>query len=289
MKRLLEELRPKQWYKQSVIFIPLLFSRNLTNLDAILLTFAATVSFSLIASSIYVLNDIIDIEEDRNHPRKKHRPIASGDVSVRLGVLTSIVLSILSLSLGYAIGIPFMLLLMLYFVQNIFYSYTLKHIAFVDVLMISFGFVIRAVSGAVAIGEPVSSWLITSVGFLALLLGVGKRKNEIEETDDSSTREVLKVYEKAGIDRIITINITTLISVYALYTFTYDNNVIIATIPLVVFALLRYTYLVQIKDIGSKPYKLLFDTQSVVNILIWTALVFMALYRPHYLESLIEF
>lgn len=288
MKRLIEELRPEEWYKQSVILIPILFSRNLTSLEAIISMTIAVISFSFMASTVYIINDISDIEEDRNHPIKKDRPIASGDVSIRQGVLTCIILFLCSCILAYYLGLLFLGVLIVYFGQNLLYSYHLKNIAFVDILMISFGFVLRAVSGAVAISEPVSSWLIACVGFLALMLGVGKRKNEIQKTDDFSTRNSLSVYNELGIDKIMTIVVSSLISVYALYTFTYNNYAMIITIPSVVFALFRYVYLVESADVGSDPSKLLFDRQFMSNMILWTMLAFIVLYKGGYINRIIK-
>jgi 4-hydroxybenzoate polyprenyltransferase len=287
VKRLIEELRPKQWYKQGVIFVPLLFSKNLTNIDSIISILIATISFCLISSSVYIINDISDAEEDREHPVKKHRPIASGDVSIRLGIVTALLLFIISVGLGYILGLLFLAVILIYFIQNLLYSYWLKRIAFIDILMISFGFVLRSTSGAVAISEPVSPWLISCIGFLALLLGVGKRKNEIQTIDDSDSRNVLKQYKLVGIDRIMTVVVTTLISVYALYTFTYEYNLMIVTVPSVIFALFRYMYLVQCLGIGSKPYKLIKDKQFVANILLWFLLTLIVLYRGDYIVQFI--
>jgi 4-hydroxybenzoate polyprenyltransferase len=286
---ILEEIRPKQWYKQGIVMIPLLFSRNLTNIESIISVLLAVVSFSAVASSVYIINDIADREEDRKHPEKKHRPIASRRISAFQGLILSLVLFLFGTSLSYTLGFLFLAVITTYVIQNLFYSFYLKQVAIIDVLLISFGFVLRASGGAVAIGEPVSPWLVINIGLLALLLGIGKRHDELKGINGNETRKVLEVYDDIGTERLLNIIVSTQLTTYAIYTFTYELSLMVITFPFVLFALFRYLYLIEHIDIGSKPYLLFRDKPLVVNTFLWSLTVFVVLYRSKYIIAIVEY
>ena len=277
---LVREIRPWQWYKQGVMVLGIIFSKNLLNGDAWLSLFVGVFSFTAIAGASYILNDIRDREEDRNHPEKQHRPIASGQVSVSVATGFALLLTICGFGAAYSLGPLFLLVIVAYLGQNALYSLYLKQVVFVDVLVVAIGFVLRAIAGVVAIDVFLSPWLIVSTFLLALVLALGKRRNELELADTPhETRAVLDEYSKDNIDQLLVMTMATLLMAYSLYTFSQTDPTMMVTLPFAFFGVFRYHHLVHTTDIAGQPEYLFTDLPSIVNLLLWGVVTIVVLYN----------
>ena len=286
IRALIKAMRPKQWVKNVFIFAGLVFDHQLSNLPAILNTVSAFILFSLLASSVYLINDLSDVEADRAHPKKKDRPIASGALSVSAAWVASIVIILLVFPLAYLLSPSFALVCVLYFLLNLGYSNWLKHIVLLDVLILASFYVIRVVAGVTVIEvERFSPWLYQSTIFLALFLGIGKRRAELvlAENTGNNHRKVLDGYTLPFLDQLITIVLTITIISYSLYPFSApnlpDNFVMMLTIPFVIYGIFRYLYLVQVKGHGEAPDEIvLSDKPFILNFLIWGVVLLVIIY-----------
>ncbi len=273
-------MRPKQWYKNLVIFIGIIFSLNFTDTGSLITAIGAFVIFCGLSSGSYLINDIMDRKKDRHHPEKRKRPIASG----RMGTTTAIILSLFLISISiigsYLINIEFLLLSITYLLMISLYSIILKRLIFVDILVISVGFVLRAVAGCVAISVVISPWLILCAFFLALFLALNKRKKEIEVLGKKGVehRRILKDYGELDLEQFIAVVTGVLIISYSLYTFLSDNVYMMITIPVAIYGLFRYLYLTNIKGFGD-PTKMFRDKGIILSMLLWTALLLIILYE----------
>lgn len=276
---LVREMRPWQWYKQLVLLLGILFSKNAFNLDAWLTVITAIVAFCCVVGTTYIFNDISDLEADRRHPRKQHRPIASGQVSVPVASIFAGALFVVGLAVSYAINTLFLLVVLTYLVQNVVYSVSLKHVMLVDILVIATGFVLRAIAGVVAIGVYLSPWLVVCTFLFALLLAIGKRRHELVTSEDpEATRGTLSEYSEQGLDHLFLISIALLLMAYSLYTFYRAGTWMMLTLPFAFFGVFRYHHLVLTGHINGRPENLLTDRQTLINATIWLLLVFMVLY-----------
>lgn len=267
---LFREIRPWQWYKQGVMFLGIVFSRNLLNVDAWVSLLTGVVAFTAVASATYIFNDISDLEEDRKHPEKCHRPIASGQVSVPAAAAFGVCLTVVGLAAAYSLGPLFIAVLFAYLGQNALYSLYLKQVAFVDILIVATGFVLRAIAGVVAIDVFLSPWLIVSTFLLALVLALGKRRDELDlATEPGTTREVLGEYADGNLDHLLVVSIATLLMAYSLYTFSQTSHLMMLTLPFAFFGVFRYHHLVYTSGVGGQPEYLLTDTPSVLNLVCW--------------------
>ena len=277
---LLREIRPWQWYKQGVMFLGIVFSKSIFSVEAWINLLIGVVAFTTIAGATYIFNDINDLEQDRNHPEKQHRPIASGQVSVPIAAFFGALLAIIGLAAAYSLGPLFLAVLLAYLGQNALYSLYLKQVVFVDILIISIGFVLRAIAGVVAIDVFLSPWLIVSTFLLALVLALGKRRHELEiATDPQETRQVLGEYSKGNLDQLLVMTMATLLMAYSLYTFSQDNYMMMLTLPFAFFGVFRYHHLVHTTDIAGQPEYLLTDLPSMVNLLLWGVITIGVLYN----------
>ena len=278
---LINTTRPRQWVKNIFLFAALIFDRKLFEIEYVISTIYGFILFTLISGAIYITNDLFDYENDKIHPIKRHRPIASGNLNKRSATIVSILLPLITLPCAFLLSQWFGVILLVYWIQNIFYSIKLKHVVIVDVLMISLGFVFRVAAGATLVDveqAPIGSpWIYMCVGFGALLVVLGKRRSEIVTLNNKagSHRTVLDNYTKPFIDLLIySVSTCTIIS-YSLYTFsaTYHqprNDSMMLTIPLVVYGVFRYLYLVNVKDAGGTPEVLVFtDRPLLCSIIIW--------------------
>lgn len=276
---LVREIRPWQWYKQGVMLLGVVFSGNLLNADAWLDLTVGIVSFTALAGAIYVVNDISDVEADRNHPEKRHRPIASGDVSIPLAAAFGGVLAAGGLAGAASLGLPFLVVSVAYAGQNVLYSAVLKEIPFVDVIVVAVGFVLRAIAGVVAIQVVLSPWLIVCTFLLALVLAIGKRRSELEmSADAATTRSVLDTYTEGSIDQLLVMVMATLLLSYSLYTFSRTDPIMMVTLPFAFYGVFRYHYLVRTTDVAGRPEFLLTDLPSVLNLLVWGLVTVAVLY-----------
>ena len=286
IKAILKIMRPRQWIKNVIVFFALVFDKQLFQLEPALRTLAGFALFSLISSAVYIFNDIADIDADRQHPKKKLRPLPSGELSVKVARGFGVFLVAFILPTAYSLTPAFAAVLALYFLMMLAYSSRLKHIPILDVMIIATGFVLRVHSGVTLIAvERFSPWLyvITTLG--ALYLGFGKRRAELGLLSDNagSHRKVLEGYTIPLLDQFITIVSGTTIVAYSLYTFTApnlpDNHIMMLTIPFVIYAIFRYLYLVQISHVTGSPEEVvLTDRPLQITIVLWGIVVMAVFY-----------
>jgi 4-hydroxybenzoate polyprenyltransferase len=282
-------LRPKQWTKNLLVFAGLVFTYNLLNPAMLSRVMLAFVAFCMLSSAGYLWNDLRDAPADRLHPIKRRRPIAAGLVPPWLAATIALALAAAGLALAFSLGTSFLLVASLYVLLTASYSIWLKHLVLIDVFGISAGFVLRAVGGAVVIGVPVSPWLYVCTVLVSLFLGLGKRRNELEllETGAAEHRKNLEQYSLELVDQLILIVASVTIMAYSLYTFSAENlprdHSMMLTIPLVVYGLFRYLYLVRVRRQGGAPEDLLLTDPGLLGTAVaWVALSVIVLYvMPH--------
>ena len=282
---LVRSLRPKQWSKNLLVFAGLVFTYNLLNLDMLSRVMLAFVAFCMLSSAGYIWNDLRDAPADRLHPTKRRRPIAAGLVPTWLAATIALALGVAGLGLAFALGTSFLLVASMYMLLTACYSIWLKHLVLIDVFGISAGFVLRAVGGAVVIGVPVSPWLYVCTVLVSLFLGLGKRRNELELLEEGAAghRRTLEQYSLELVDQLILIVASVTIMAYSLYTFSADNlprdHSMMLTIPLVVYGLFRYLYLVRVRRQGGAPEDLLLTDPGLLGTAVaWVAVSVIVLY-----------
>lgn len=282
---LLQAIRPHQWSKNVIVFAALVFDRHLLELDSLVPSTIAFISFCLASSATYLLNDIRDAEHDRRHPRKCLRPIASGRLAPRHAAIVATAAGTSALILALAVGVPLALVIVAYLAVTIAYSAGLKHLVIIDVCLIAAGFVLRAVGGAVAISVPVSPWLYVCTALLALFIGFGKRRAELVNTCDNGdwARVSLDDYSIPLLDQLIGVVATATVIAYTLYTFDAatapDNHAMMLTVPFVVYAIFRYLYLIHQRHTAEEPEYLLFhDLPLFTSIAGWGLSTIVILY-----------
>lgn len=284
---MVELLRPRQWIKNCVIFAALIFSQSLNDPAHLWRSFAAFALFCAISSAVYILNDIFDLESDRAHPVKSKRPIAAGEVPVWLGASLGVLLAAGAVPLAWGLSPPFAMLAMVYLISNLLYSKWLKKVVIVDVMILSSGFVIRAVAGGVVIGVEVSAWLILCTVLLSLFLGFTKRRQELAllEAQAVNSRAILKEYSVAFLDQMISIVTAATVVAYFLYTLAPETRAKLGTpylpltIPFVLYGIFRYLYLVHQKHMGENPTGALYaDRPLLINVVLWVVSAVIILY-----------
>ena len=286
LKALLKTMRPRQWTKNVFIFAALVFDKQFFVVDSFLRTMAGFALFCLISSSVYIFNDLADIEADRKHPEKKKRPIPSGQLSVGAAWAAGILLVAIALGLGYLLAPAFAGVMGLYFLINMAYSKWLKYIPIVDVLILAAGFVLRVGAGVTLIHvERFSPWLYVVMTLLSLFLGFGKRRAELALLTHGagSHRKVLDGYTIPLLDQYIMIVSGTTIVAYSLYTFSAPNvpanHSMMLTIPFVVYTIFRYLYLIHVEDEGGAPEEILLtDRPFQIAMVLWAITVFVVFY-----------
>lgn len=287
LKYLLKAMRPKQWTKNMFIFAALVFDRKLFDLPSLGRTAIAFGLFCLLASSVYLINDVVDREADKLHPVKKNRPIASGKLSISLAIIVAILLSVIALIGSYLLNLDTLIFFLAYFVLNLAYSKWLKHIPLIDVLVIAACFVLRVAVGVSVIHvERFSPWLYVVMTLLALYIGFGKRRSELMvllPDSSASHRKVLAGYSLELIDQLITVVSATTIIAYSLYTFSApnlpQNHTMMLTIPFVIYGIFRYLTLMQIDKKGGEPEELLISDRPLqVTVFLWGLTVLLIFY-----------
>jgi len=281
LKELFVSMRPKQWYKNFIIFVAIVFSFNLLEFYLWFEVVLAFVVFCMLSGVSYLVNDIIDRDRDRLHPKKMHRPIASGKLNVSYAKIAVFLFLFLSLVLSYYVNLLFFFVAFSFILLNLSYTFYLKRFVLVDVLAIASGFVIRAIAGAVAVNVDISPWLVICVFLLALFLGLGKRRHELVlmGVDSKSHRAILENYTRYMLDQMISVVTGALIISYMFYTFMAADRLIMVTIPVVIYALFRYLFLVNLKDAGGEPQMIFRDGGMVVSLVVWAFLVVVILYK----------
>jgi len=281
-------LRPQQWLKNFFIFAPLIFSKHLFQEGYFWTSALAFLVFSLLSSTVYVINDIADREADKLHPVKRNRPIASGKISVAQAAGIALVLIIVVGLLGARLNAKFLFIACVYFVLNIGYSFFLKHVILVDVFIVAAGFMLRVLAGAFAIDVQVSEWLVLCTLFVSLFLSISKRRGElllVKNSESYQGRAVLREYEVEFMDQMMTIAAAGMAISYALYTVAertisvFGTANLIFTTLFVLFGIFRYLYIVRVRKTDDNPTHLLVtDLPMIVNVAAWFIVCVIIIY-----------
>ncbi|MCS6913443.1 MAG: decaprenyl-phosphate phosphoribosyltransferase [Myxococcales bacterium] len=285
VRALLRSMRPRQWSKNLLLFAGFLFTLNdtWTPLSPVMWVYLRSASlafvlFCLLSSGVYLLNDLKDLERDRAHPHKRLRPLAAGQLRPAVALAVALVLLAVALSGSYRLRPAFLAVGCGYLALQVLYTLLLKHLVILDVLGIAIGFVLRAVGGAVAIGVAISPWLYTVTLLAALFLGLCKRRHELLLLSEGAERHrrILAEYSPQLLDQLIAIVASATIMAYSLYTFTSprlpQNHLMMLTIPLVLYGMFRYLYLVHRRDAGGSPEEVLLrDGPLIATVLAWAA------------------
>lgn len=276
-----EQLRPNQWTKNLLIFAAFIFSiQNMKLVDFLNVTFGFFL-FSFVAGCVYILNDFVDREVDKQHPEKCNRPMASGKLKPHLAFTFGFALLFSSLYFSYFLNPLFFVVLVIYFLLNIAYSFKLKHVVIIDVLIIASGFVFRAISGALVIHVPFTPWFLLCAMLLALFLAIGKRRHELISLSNSNhlKRKVLGNYSLPLLDQMSNIVTTGTLLTYCLFTFDSGNTIhLMWTIPFVIYGIFRYLYLIHVENKGGKPEQILLQDKHILfTVVLYTISVILIL------------
>jgi len=280
-------IRPVQWLKNILVFAPLVFAHQALEQHALLRSLAVFSLFCLASGAVYLVNDLLDRDSDREHPVKCRRPIASGELSPAAALAAAALFGAGALAAAALLDRRVAFVLGMYLLVNLLYSRVLKHLVILDVMTIAAGFVLRVVAGGIAVGVALSSWLLLCTALLALFLGFGKRRHELVllEINASSHRPILAQYSPYFLDQLIAVVTTSTLVTYALYTMDplvqrkLGTTFLPLTIPFVLYGIFRYLYLVHQKREGGDPSQIVFsDRPLLVNVLLWAATAFAILY-----------
>lgn len=283
LKSYIRLMRPKQWIKNFFVFAALLFSRNIDKLPHIISAAFAFMAFCVVSSAVYVFNDLLDIEKDRNHPKKKNRPLASGELKKGEAAALLMLLLPAAVVMSFGINTGFGLVIVLYLLNNLLYTLYVKHMVILDVMSIAMGFILRVAGGAVAIGVEISPWLLLCTLLLALFLGFSKRRNELVvlQKDAQNHRATLEHYSLDFIDNMLSIVTASTVISYSLYTFfANEDKLSMITILYVLYGIFRYQYIIYNKNMGESPEEVvLTDKPLLINIILWVITSIIILYR----------
>lgn len=288
LKGLIKSARPKQWIKNFFIFAPLIFSQNLFEIPLLIKSVIAFAAFCLLSSSLYILNDIRDLDEDRHHPIKSKRPLASGKIRqtqawTAFGILlvSSVAVSILFLNQQFLVAA------LIYVILQFSYSFGLKHVIILDVFIIAAGFIIRVIAGGFAINVLISHWLLICTLLLALFLALSKRRHEmiLLGEDAINHRPILKEYSPYLLDQMIAVVTASTIIAYCLYTISeetiarFGTYELIYTVPFVLYGIFRYLYLIHRKSEGGSPEALILkDKPLLIDVFLWVVTAGIIIY-----------
>ena len=285
-RALFKTMRPRQWTKNGFVYAALVFDGKLFEPTLFLRTTVAFVCFCLISSATYLINDLVDIEKDRQHPTKRHRPLAAGTLPPWVAIATAILFVILCLPVAFWISPSFGAILTGYLLLTLAYTFYLKRVVIVDLLVLAGGFVLRVAGGVAVIDvERFSPWLYVCMVLLALFIVMGKRRHELIllEGKASSHRTSLENYNLRFIDEMIALVTSAIVMAYSLYTFSAPNlplnHTMMLTIPFVLYGLFRYLYLIHVKGEGGAPEELLLrDRPLLIDVALWVLAVVIVMY-----------
>ncbi|MEJ8583251.1 UbiA prenyltransferase family protein [Riemerella anatipestifer] len=293
MKKYLNLLRVEQWVKNLFVFVPLFFSGKILEVDLFYLSFFAFLIFSLTASSIYIINDYMDIDSDRQHPEKKNRPLASGAVSKTTAqiLFSGLILSILG-SLWVGLSVlnigniwKFGSIILFYFVMNLAYTFKLKHIAILDITIIAIGFVLRVLAGGYITGLIITQWAILLTFVLALVLAIGKRRGELVNAQlTGKTRRALDGYNIQFADIALSISCALAIVCYLMFTLSPEVQArfhprVFYTVVFVLFAFLRYLQQTLVYNRTESPTKIVYKDRYIqITLVLWIVVFLYQIY-----------
>lgn len=297
-KYILLSMRPKQWTKNLVVFAGIIFAKKLNDPVLLFRSVLAFILFCFVSGAIYLLNDIVDKEQDQQHPRKRFRPIAAGLLSAEQARFAAVAILLVSLVISFVLSPLFGFCILFYFLMMLFYSFYLKHVVILDIMVIALGFVLRAYAGVVVHPDiTASKWLLMCALFLALFLIISKRRYELILLEDKANehRQVLLEYSAGFLDQMVAIVTSMTVFSYALYTISretiekFHTHSLILTFPFVLFGILRYLYLVYKRGEGGEPETILLkDKPLLLNILLWLILIITIIYYPGPFDQLLH-
>ena len=278
-------MRPQQWLKNTFVFAALVFSRQYLDGEKVLISLAVFIIFSLLSGAVYLVNDVVDREEDRRHSTKFSRPIASGRLSPTIALSVAVILTIPTLAAAFFIEPVLGVISLCYLLLITAYSLILKSVVIVDVLVIAFGFILRVLAGGVAIEVPISEWLFICTFLLALFLALSKRRHELVMLggEVSGHRKTLSEYSAALLDQMIAVVTSSTVMAYSLYTLAPRTQIEVSprlyySIPFVIYGIFRYLYLIHRKAEGSEPGHTLFtDRPLLIDVLLWVLAIILIL------------
>lgn len=286
IRGLIRTMRPKQWLKNGFLFVPLLFDRKLDEPRYVIATLSGFILLCFISSTVYLINDLADIKADQAHPTKRNRPLASGKLSKAVAIAAAVLYPLVCIPLAFLLKPSFAMIVILYLISQMLYSFWLKHIVLVDVLVLASAYLLRVVAGVELVDvERFSPWLYLFTGTLALFIGFGKRRQELVllEGNTASTRAILKEYSVALLDEMIMIATTMTLMTYSLYTFSAEglpkNHSMMLTIPFVLYGVLRYLYLIHVRGEGGAPDEVILrDRPLQATVALWALTILLVLY-----------
>ncbi len=285
----LESLRPHQWVKNLFIFAPLVFSKHVADLRDTLLTLLGFGVFCMVSGAVYILNDLLDLEADRAHPLKGTRPLASGRLDPFIAGIGGAAFAVVGMGAAFALGLAFGAVTLGYLAMNLSYSWRLKSVVILDVMLVALGFVLRVYAGGVLIGVPISSWLLLCTFSLAMFIALNKRRHELVLLQEAAQnhRAVLEHYSLPLLTQAVTIMAAIALVSYSLYTTApqtvsrFGTENLIFTLPFAVFGMLRYLFLVEKRDGGGNPSEILVrDIPTLIAVLGWILTCLVIIYRP---------
>ncbi len=280
-------MRPRQWIKNVLLFAGVVFSNHLGDAVFVLHATLGFVLFSMLSGAIYLVNDVMDVEADRLHPKKCKRPIAAGELSITTALLAAGVAGVVSLAVSFVVAVPFGLVALTYALVTVSYSLSIKHVVVLDVMFLALGFVLRAAGGVFIIRNlganvPMTPWFLICIFFLSLFIAACKRRQEISLANASEHRQVLADYDSAILDQFVVISAGLSVMAYALYLVSAVENPghhpmslpLVSSLPLVVFGIFRYLFLVYVKGEGGEPERLVIkDKALLITALVWLGLM----------------
>jgi 4-hydroxybenzoate polyprenyltransferase len=290
---LIKTMRPNQWAKNIFVFAPLVFDRKLLGVNYLIQTIIGFVLLCVVSGTVYIINDVVDAEKDRRHPKKSKRPIASGLLDVRVAIIAAILILLIALPAGFFLNPFFGGILSGYLLMQVLYSLWLKNVVIIDVMIIAAGFMMRVAAGVPLAKAPISPWLYVCMTLLALLIGFGKRRHELTLLKENANahRQSLQEYNISLLDHVISIVTASIVLAYALYTFVAPNlpedHTMMLSIPFLLYAIFRYLYLIHVKGMGGAPEEIIFSDRPLqISVLLWGMSVITVLYLHPGIEQL---
>jgi 4-hydroxybenzoate polyprenyltransferase len=283
---LIKTMRPKQWVKNVFVFAPLIFDEKLFDARYLARTIAGFVLLCMTSGTVYIINDLADIEKDRNHPEKRHRPLATGTLNPRIATIVAVLIPLVSLPLGFLVDGVLGGILAGYLLVQVAYSFWLKDVVIIDVMIVASGFLLRVAAGVPLVeAERFSPWLYICMTLLALLIGFGKRRHELVLLQENAGghRQSLQDYNLSLLDHVISIVTASTLLAYALYTFSAPNlpgnHTMMLTIPFVLYGIFRYLYLIHVRGMGGAPEEIvLSDRPLQAAVFFWGLSVVVVMY-----------
>ena len=288
LKQILISLRPHQWTKNLIVLAALIFAERLFDGPSLAAAAIAFAIFCLLSGAVYLVNDVVDVEQDRRHPVKRDRPLASGKLSRVVALTAAVSIVVVGLTCAFLLGTRFGIAALIYFVMMTAYSLALKNVVILDVLVVALGFVLRAVAGALAIDVAFSNWLLVCTLLGALFLALAKRRHELTllAGEAAEHRRILGEYSPYLLDQMIAVVTASTLVSYALYTLAqetvdrFGTDRFIWTLPLVLYGIFRYLFLVHRKEAGGEPTRVLLNDKPIlVTVVLWAAAVVTLIYH----------